>query len=413
MIELFQNSIRLIWQPFLAISMPWQAGIMLFLFVLFFPLLAFRIFPMLLSEISKILFVFTWFSFERFLWLDHHLSAKKRRAKKQEPSSFSYFLGDLLQGILSNFNEIVEKTKSLRRYTSKLKIFLNEKRWLYILPFIVPISMWFVTPVFGATSQVTAITNNGAEFWCSLENWAMSSKMDAPYFGCHYPGKKPPLISNSRKTKEYELISKIQKYNKLIKVDPGNLDLYYERGHTYLEKGNTDLALKNYNNAIELEINYAPAYKGRGDVYFDKKYYKAAYKEYSNAISKDPNYAPGYKGRGDVYFAQKDYKAAYKEYSAATSKDPNYAPGYKGRGDVYIATKDYKAAFKEYRDATQKNPNYAPAYLQQGKIYANKFNNKSLAVKSYEIAADIFRKHGQKDQYKLIVNLINEIKIKK
>ena len=410
MIEFLQNPIRFIWQPFLFISMPWQSAIMLFLFVLFIPWLVIRAFPWLLYATFKMLLAFIWFSFERFLWLDYHMSTKKRRDRGREPLLFSYILGDLLRGILLNLSEIVIRIKSLQRNASQLRVFLTKKRCkLYLLPLIAPLIVWFITPVLGADSQVIAVNNSSVEFWCSMENWAMTGKMNTPYFGCHYPGKEPPLISNYRKTREYKLINQKQKYDRVIENNPENPELYYKRGSVYLEKGNIDLALQDYNKALNLNTDYAPGYKGRGDVYLAGNDKDSAYKEYSVAISKDPNYAPGYKGRGDVYLAGNDKDSAYKEYSVAISKDPNYAPGYKGRGDVYLAGNDYKAAFKEYNKSIKNNPGYALGYFQLGKIYANNLNKQNLAIKSYRIAANIFRKYGDDERAKFATELIKEI----
>ena len=376
MIVFLQNLIGFIWQPFLSISMPWQAAIMLFLSVLFFPWLVFRAFPWLFLEILKILLAFIWFFFERVLWLDYYISSKRRRIRGKPPLSFSYFLGNLLQGILLNFNEIVKKIRNLQRHASQVKVFLDKKRfWLYLLPLIIPILMWFVTPVLGADNQLAVVMNNSAEFWCSLENWAITGQATKPYFGCHYPGKEPPLANNFQKTKEYTLINQIKKYNLFIEREAKNTELYFKRGSIYFEKGNINLAFQDYNRTLHINADHAP----------------------------------GYKGRGDVYLAKNDKNAAYREYSTAISKDPSYAPGYKGRGDVYLAKNDKNAALQEYKKAIKIDSNYALAYSQQGNLYANKFNKQSLAIKNYKIAANLFRKYGQIDSYESIIKLIKEI----
>ena len=63
-----------------------------------------------------------------------------------------------------------------------------------------------------------------------------------------------------------------------------NAMVYCDRGKTYCEKGDLNLAVEYYSKAIQLDPDNAEAYKGRGFAYDKKGNYDDAIANYSRAI---------------------------------------------------------------------------------------------------------------------------------
>ena len=98
----------------------------------------------------------------------------------------------------------------------------------------------------------------------------------------------------------------------------------YNRGGTYHEKKEYDLAIKEFTEAIRLDPTNALAYFKRGNVYIDKNEYDLAIKDYSEAIRLNPNLACAYNNRGYVYAKKKEYDLAIGDCTEAVRLDPEY-----------------------------------------------------------------------------------------
>jgi len=89
------------------------------------------------------------------------------------------------------------------------------------------------------------------------------------------------------------VIAKSSGNNKeIIGNDPTNLDGYNNRGKSYLEKRNYDLAIIDFTKVIDMDVNYVPAYVSRGFAYESKGNFDLAKADYKKALSIDPNYTP-------------------------------------------------------------------------------------------------------------------------
>jgi tetratricopeptide (TPR) repeat protein len=60
-----------------------------------------------------------------------------------------------------------------------------------------------------------------------------------------------------------EELQEMADYSKAIEVDSTNAIEYYNRGNSYDDKGQYDLAIANYNKAIEIDPTFANAYYNR------------------------------------------------------------------------------------------------------------------------------------------------------
>jgi tetratricopeptide (TPR) repeat protein len=100
--------------------------------------------------------------------------------------------------------------------------------------------------------------------------------------------------------------------------------LYYNRGFTYLDKGDFENALADFSENIRLDPKCASAYHGRGTAYREKGEYDRAILDYTEAIRISPKYGAAYWGRGSCYRTRGEMTKAEADFAQA--KKLGYKP---------------------------------------------------------------------------------------
>ena len=80
-----------------------------------------------------------------------------------------------------------------------------------------------------------------------------------------------------------------------------NAEAYYNRGWTYIKRGQYTLAIENFTKAIDLNPNYVEAYYNRGAAYNANSEFDRAIEDYSEALKLKPKVAEVHYNRGTVY----------------------------------------------------------------------------------------------------------------
>jgi tetratricopeptide (TPR) repeat protein len=114
----------------------------------------------------------------------------------------------------------------------------------------------------------------------------------------------------------------MEDYDKAVKADPGNAEVYNKRGDTYYGNGKIDSALADYNKAIEIKPKYAEALINRGSIYEKKGDDVRAFQDYDRAVEADPQYSLAYVVRGEAYEKKGDKQRAIADFRKALSVDP-------------------------------------------------------------------------------------------
>jgi arylsulfatase A-like enzyme/Tfp pilus assembly protein PilF len=123
--------------------------------------------------------------------------------------------------------------------------------------------------------------------------------------------------------------------NKILRLDPGNVDALINIGTVDYRSGEFALALKHYQMAIEINPAHALAFSNLGMVYFsqfqkasDRSFLKPALQNFDKAIQLDPNLSDGYNGRGAVYLALNESKKAVLDFKKVIELKPENADAY-------------------------------------------------------------------------------------
>jgi len=102
--------------------------------------------------------------------------------------------------------------------------------------------------------------------------------------------------------------SAIDEYSKIVRLDPNNSDVHFNRAVIYQEIGVPGLAVTEYDMALELRSDHVMAYHGRGNAHFSKAEYWQAFADHTDGF--------GWRLLGDRYFDLRDYLRVAKEQVA-------------------------------------------------------------------------------------------------
>jgi tetratricopeptide (TPR) repeat protein len=134
----------------------------------------------------------------------------------------------------------------------------------------------------------------------------------------------------------------IADFSRVIEIDPGSKEAYYNRGITYGMIGQVDKSIADYSRLIEIDPKYVKAYSNRGADYFNLGQLDKAIADYTMAITLDPNYTDAFYNRGLAYGKLGKWENAIADYSRVLEIDPNNTMAYSNRQDAYEKLQEKK-----------------------------------------------------------------------
>jgi len=213
----------------------------------------------------------------------------------------------------------------------------------------------------------------------------------------------------------------LSELDQAIKLDPGNLLAYLERGIVYFGMSNYAQALDNLNLAIQIYPN-ADAYDWRGTVYEKLNRNEEALADYNRAIQLNPQKAIFYNNRGFMYHKLGDVEKTLSDLNRAIELDPGYAEPYNGRGNVNLDRGRFDQALADFNRSIQLDPAYGDAYVSRACLYLIKHNydqaisdfNSSIQIDPKNLTYYLFRAMGyylkkEYNKYRKDLEKINEL----
>ena len=107
----------------------------------------------------------------------------------------------------------------------------------------------------------------------------------------------------------------IDKYTRVIEIDPSNSVAYNNRGIAYRQAADLEKAIGDYTKAIQVKPNYREAYTNRALAFLDLGDYEAAIVDCTKAIELDPTFWYAYSNRGLAFWAMGNQQAALEDYA--------------------------------------------------------------------------------------------------
>ena len=163
------------------------------------------------------------------------------------------------------------------------------------------------------------------------------------------------------------LKEKIELLNKVIDLEPNNLDAYFHRGLAKNDSGDYHGAIVDYSKIIVKEPD-ADTYFNRGNSRYNLEDFTGAKSDYARAVDLDKNFVDARYSLACTKYDLGDYADAIKDFNAVLKVIPDLQIAYTLRASAHTALEDYKNALKDYSTAILVAPN-ADAFLNRGLFY--------------------------------------------
>ena len=143
----------------------------------------------------------------------------------------------------------------------------------------------------------------------------------------------------------------------------------YESGLSCLAKNDYDAAITAFTEALRLDPKNVDAYYNRGRAFGGKTEFDEAIAEFTVALRLDPKYAKAYLGLGVAYYAKNNLEKAFTNFTAAIRLDPTLAKAYNNRGLIFNIEGDHGMAIADYTEAIRVDPKFVQAYFNRGRAF--------------------------------------------
>jgi tetratricopeptide (TPR) repeat protein len=145
-------------------------------------------------------------------------------------------------------------------------------------------------------------------------------------------------------------------FEKSIKLDPKDAEVYFELGKAFRLLRMWDESLANYNSAIALNPKDPSFYIGRARTLIRLHKIRASNKDLEKAVRINPKDPKGYYLRSD-FWRMKNKDKWVKDLATAVKLDPEASAwNYVRLGNYFLETKKYEQAFENYKRAIDKDP---------------------------------------------------------
>jgi len=185
-----------------------------------------------------------------------------------------------------------------------------------------------------------------------------------------------------------ELDKAISEFNKAVELNPSIAKVYYNRGIAYGRKGQYDRAISDNNKAIELNPKYEWAFYNRGLAYYYKGKLDQSIDDFSKTIEIDPRIDKAYFNRGLAYHDKAQLDKAISDYTKAIELAPKHLYAYNNRGNAYRAKGQYDQAISDYTKAIEIDSGIAIVYDNRGYVY-NKIGQQDKACSDWKRACEL------------------------
>jgi tetratricopeptide (TPR) repeat protein len=190
----------------------------------------------------------------------------------------------------------------------------------------------------------------------------------------------------------------IKYYDKVLKINPYNTEIYYNRGLAWDYKGDLNNAISDYTKALEIKKDFKDAYHNRGLIYNKKGNYDLAVSDFTKALHYNPDNSQKFQlifNRAYAWFEMNDFEKAIDDYTEAikihemSKLNPSELPEiYYYRAEAWYGKGNLDNSISDYTRAIQKKPNYDKAIFHRAdRLYEKK--DFASAIIDYEKAIEL------------------------
>ena len=158
-------------------------------------------------------------------------------------------------------------------------------------------------------------------------------------------------------------------YNKVLKMDPNNVDSSFLLGTLYLQRKNLERAMEFFNEVIKNKPDHVNATHNLAYALIEIGKPREAKKLLNKVIRMKPNHTDALYNLGNVHKHLGEFYEAENYYNKAIQIEPNNAKVHNNLGNVLKELGKYKEAISSYHKAIQIQHNHGNAYHNLGNTY--------------------------------------------
>ncbi len=165
-------------------------------------------------------------------------------------------------------------------------------------------------------------------------------------------------------------------WNLVIKTAP-NSTAFNNRGQTYLDRKQYDLAIKDFDSAVKFLPRHYQAHYNKGLAMQEQGKYPEAIESYDNALKYKPDYYQALHNKSFVYLKMKKYDLAIESCSKGLALNPKSSGMYANCAKSKMFLGQYDTAMKDALKAKELGYSSADAIIHD----INKFSSKAPKTK--------------------------------
>lgn len=205
-----------------------------------------------------------------------------------------------------------------------------------------------------------------------------------------------------KKAEEGDFEGALENFDRAIKLNPDYADAYNNRASVRHELGDDPGAQKDYTEAILLNPDRAVFHNNLGIISYSSDDYRGAQAAHTRSIQLNGG-AQAYNNRGFARLRLAEVQAALKDFTQAIELNPNDALAWNNRGDVYLESGNLERALEDYAQAARLNPNNPKTFYNLGVIHS-RLGNKEKALEDFTKAIELEREFAEAYQNRGIVH---------
>jgi tetratricopeptide (TPR) repeat protein len=210
-----------------------------------------------------------------------------------------------------------------------------------------------------------------------------------------FPGRDGSLVIMGNLCYRHgDVIKALEYWNKALKINPEQANVYKSMALSYMKKGKFDDAISQFRKALEIQPELADVYVNIGHSLMMSGRPNEAIEALQKEIQISPDADFAYFLLGQAHLQQKEYQKAQEYYEAAIKINPRYSNAYYGLVSACAKLGDRDKA-KEYSESFKKLKAQERKHLKGRKIEYDDFveTQKSAAI-TYINVGRMYRENG-------------------
>jgi len=185
-----------------------------------------------------------------------------------------------------------------------------------------------------------------------------------------------------------DLKSRIEFFNRALKLDPQNVNAHNSLGVVYIRKGLFDLAISHLRTAVKIDRNFLDAHINLAIATRCKGDPKKSIQIYDQVLAADPNSVVALYNQAIAFEKTKNYQNAIQNYLKAISFEPDNRKILLNLGVAYFRQGQEERGIQVLQTLVESFPDYAKAHYDLGVIFQN-LKRWSDAKYHFQAASDL------------------------